>query len=100
MACTSQASGVSVGGTALGAGNVISGNGEYGVLIESGYYYGLYLPANDNAVEGNLIGTDVTGTLPLGMGSGGVAIFGGDYRSRGQLDRRDGGGCGQHHRFQ
>lgn len=55
--------GVEVGGPGFG-GNVISGNNPwYGVLIE-GY------SASNNVVEGNLIGTDVTGSGRLGNGDG------------------------------
>jgi hypothetical protein len=68
------ASGVQVGGTAPGAGNVISGNGEWGVLITPSFAF--FTPANDNLVEGNLIGTDATGTIPIGNGIDGVAVFG------------------------
>ncbi len=55
-----------VGGTAPGARNVISGNGRLGVGLSV---------ANDTRVEGNFIGTDVTGTLPLGNGAG-ISIHG------------------------
>jgi CSLREA domain-containing protein len=61
-----------VGGTAAGAGNVISGNGRTGVLITGSappYYTG-----TGNRVEGNHIGTDVGGTAPLGNSGQGVAI--------------------------
>ncbi|HWN98340.1 MAG TPA: FG-GAP-like repeat-containing protein, partial [Blastocatellia bacterium] len=55
-----------VGGTAAGAGNVISANGGVGVqLITIG---------TSNLVQGNLIGTDATGSNDLGNSSGGVAI--------------------------
>ncbi len=50
-----------IGGTASGAGNVISGNKNYGIdsfVIGSG----------NLAIQGNLIGTDATGTKPLGNG--------------------------------
>jgi titin len=50
-----------VGGTNPGAGNVISGNGSHGV-----YLFGA--GCLSNAVYGNLIGTDVTGTVGLGNG--------------------------------
>ncbi len=55
-----------VGGTAPGAKNLISGNTD-----------GIRIFGNANQVEGNLIGTDVTGTLPLGNGGAGVRVYGG-----------------------
>src|SRR5262249_46915583 len=55
--------------------NIISGNGDTGVIMtdETGGT-GLNLPSN-NVVEGNYIGTDVTGTVSLGNGTG-VALGG------------------------
>jgi len=61
------ASGNLIGGTMTGEGNVISGNSSRGVdILGVGG-----LPANDNLVEGNFIGTDVTGgaALPNGTAS-------------------------------
>ncbi|HEV3339267.1 MAG TPA: PKD domain-containing protein, partial [Pirellulales bacterium] len=59
-----------VGGTATGAGNVISANGESGVYIQ-------YAQSTGNLVEGNLIGTDASGTTALGGNSlAGVTIDG------------------------
>ncbi|WP_165227000.1 DUF11 domain-containing protein [Aquisphaera insulae] len=60
---------VIVGGAGPGEGNLISGNGGIGVGSRNG------------VVEGNFIGTDVTGTLPLGnrtgvQASGNVRIAG------------------------
>src|SRR5262249_42593921 len=47
-------SGNLIGGTDVGEGNVISGNNGGGVHIGGG---------NNNIVQGNFIGTDITGTL-------------------------------------
>jgi uncharacterized repeat protein (TIGR01451 family) len=60
-----------IGGTTPGARNIISGNGSYGVGIgQSG--------TSANIVEGNYIGTDLTGTqaIPNGGSSGfGVGVL-------------------------
>ena len=59
-----------IGGTALGAGNVISGNTTSGVAIrEPG--------TDDNTVDGNSIGTDAAGSTPMPNGVSGVQITGG-----------------------
>ena len=55
-----------IGGTVAGARNIISGNTLHGVEISLG--------ATDNFVQGNFIGTDVTGTLDLGNTQEGVRI--------------------------
>ena len=48
-----------VGGPTAGAGNVISANRHYGILITGD-------GASGNLIQGNEIGTDVTGTVALG----------------------------------
>jgi CSLREA domain-containing protein len=62
-----SASNNTIGGTAAGARNVISGNAAHGVGIFSG--------ASGNQVQGNFIGTDVTGTLDVGNTLDGVFIL-------------------------
>src|SRR5262249_14076456 len=62
-----------VGGTVAGAGNLISGN-KYGVHIQESHH---------NLVLGNLIGTDVTGTKPLGNQVSGVYLENADTNTIG-----------------
>lgn len=54
-----------IGGTATGAGNVISGNRYYGIFLT-------VTGSAGNQIQGNLIGIDATGTLPQGNGSCGI----------------------------
>ena len=58
-----------IGGTATGSADVISANGQHGVLITDANTVG-------NVVEGDLIGTDATGAKPLGNHSDGVHFSG------------------------
>jgi hypothetical protein len=55
-----------IGGTVAGAGNLISGNAGDGIIITG----------SGNAVQGNFIGTDASGTAPLANNHG-ITIFGG-----------------------
>src|SRR5439155_18522268 len=56
-----------IGGTAPGEGNLISGNGNSGIrLIEA--------PAWGNVIQGNLIGTDITGRSSIGNSSAGITL--------------------------
>ncbi len=64
-----------IGGTVVGAGNLISGNGNAGVTIDdpgTGY----------NVVEGNYIGLNLAGTAAIGNGWAGVYLFGGTIGNR------------------
>ncbi len=53
-------SGVTIGGTIPGARNLISGNSRFGIDLEG----------SGAVVQGNLIGTDITGRTRLGNGEG------------------------------
>jgi IPT/TIG domain/S-layer homology domain len=56
---TITAANVTVGGTTDGARNVISGENAYGIIAGPG-----------TTIRGNFIGTDVSGTIPLGNTAG------------------------------
>ncbi len=55
-----------VGGTTAAARNLISGNGGVGLVIAPG--------AGSNVVQGNLIGTDATGSKAVGNAGGGLQV--------------------------
>jgi hypothetical protein len=54
-----------IGGATAGARNLISGNGFDGIIIDGG---------SGSLVEGNYIGTDITGTTSIANASNGVEI--------------------------
>ena len=56
-----------IGGTTTAKGNVISGNGNQGIWIFAS-------DATGNVIQGNFIGTDVTGTISMGNTLEGVKI--------------------------
>lgn len=60
-------SNVTIGGTVLGARNVISNNGAYGVFL-------LGAGASNNVVQGNYIGVDANGAAAAGNGFDGVYV--------------------------
>jgi hypothetical protein len=62
------AMGNTIGGTTAGAANVLSGNHGSGIIIAGA--------SAGNTVQGNFIGTDATGTMPLGNDEDGVTIVG------------------------
>lgn len=66
------ASGNTIGGTARGTGNVVSGNGKTGIQIEGSVSSGS--PAVGNKVQGNYIGTDAAGKVALANAGDGVYI--------------------------
>ncbi|HEY9171019.1 MAG TPA: PA14 domain-containing protein, partial [Verrucomicrobiae bacterium] len=57
-----------IGGTEVGAGNLISGNRYDGIYIGG---------ATGNKVQGNLIGTDVSGSRALANSRHGMCLYGG-----------------------
>ncbi len=59
-----------IGGTAVGARNVLSGNTGEGVAIR-------HAGTDNNRVQGNYIGTDPTGSAALANGGPGVVLYGG-----------------------
>ena len=59
-----------IGGSASGLGNVISGNGQDGIQIEGE-------GSDGNTIRGNLIGTRADGVIALGNGQDGILITSG-----------------------
>ena len=64
-----ETSGNLIGGTGITQRNVISGNVGFGINLTT-------LLATNNSIQGNFIGTDATGTAPLGNGGSGVRTIG------------------------
>jgi Calx-beta domain-containing protein len=60
-----------IGGSSAGAGNLISGNGTTASGLGRGN--GITIGSSNNIIKGNLIGTDATGTGPLGNQIHGIA---------------------------
>jgi hypothetical protein len=68
-----ECDGNTIGGTAAGSGNVISGNGNDGIGISTALVDGS-VGASANVIEGNLIGTDATGEVTATLGNTGDGI--------------------------
>ncbi|MEI7731942.1 MAG: hypothetical protein WCO56_20380 [Verrucomicrobiota bacterium] len=64
-----------IGGAVPGARNIISGNMLRGVILSG-------IGANSNQIQGNYIGTDVTGQVKLGNANAGVSVLGGCVNNR------------------
>ncbi len=56
-----------IGGTTAGAGNVVAGNGASGIQVEGS-------GSDFNTIQGNFIGTDITGLIGLGNGNSGIKL--------------------------
>lgn len=83
-----------IGGSIPGAGNIISGNDQDGVLVRT-------FGGASVTIEGNFIGTDVTGTARLGNSGNGVwlmftafggTVVGGNAASRNVISANAGAG--------
>ena len=73
-----------LGGTAAGAGNLISGNGGHGVALGN--------QSRGNRILGNFIGTDVTGTVPIANAFAGVFVNTEDINTDNHVGNADGTG--------
>ncbi len=75
-----------IGGSGLGEGNVISANAFIGIAI--GGQEGTY--ADSTTIQGNLIGTDITGTVAIGNGGAGINISAGSLTTIGGVGAGEG----------
>jgi hypothetical protein len=66
-----------VGGSAPGAGNLVSGNTGTGVALHAANSRFGPVPATENIVQGNFIGVDVTGMAALPNSGDGISVDGG-----------------------
>ena len=84
VAIVTGAAGNTIGGTATGADNLISGNTGTGIEMEESATTG-------NVVQGNLIGTTLSGTTALGNGTDGIFLhFGASTNTIGGTGRGSG----------
>jgi hypothetical protein len=66
--------GTTIGGSAAGQGNVISGNGRRGISFSTLSTNNVLSVPTNTVVKGNRIGTDAAGNV-AGVGNGGAGIF-------------------------
>jgi len=92
--------GVTIGGAAAGAGNVIAAStGDPSSFILGGIWF-FGAGGNGTVIQGNFIGTDTTGTVPLGnlhygiYGSASDLVIGGVNPGEGNVIAYNGGGAG------
>jgi CSLREA domain-containing protein len=76
-----SSSGNLIGGATSGAGNVVGSWSDDGIILQNG---------NNNLVQGNLIGTDSTGTVRLGGG-----VYGVEYAGTGTGNKIGGTAAGE-----
>ena len=70
------ATGSTVNGLELSGGS--EGSTIRGLVIREFGQYGLQVATDNNTVEGNFVGTDVTGSVPAANGADGIRILGND----------------------
>ena len=67
-------SGNTIGGSSTGAGNLVSANQSSGISLSS---------SSSNVIQGNYVGTDISGMAALGNGSDGITDSSGQYNTIG-----------------
>jgi hypothetical protein len=70
--------GNSIGSTSNGAGNLISGNGNHGLVV--------FDTASGNVIRANRIGTDAAGAAAIANAGEGIALHGTDNEIGGEID--------------
>ena len=68
-----ESSGNTIGGTASEASNIISGNNQHGIQVNSGEWE--EEPGPQNLIVGNYLGTDASGLGNLGNGACGIMVL-------------------------
>ncbi len=84
-----SSTGATIGGTAPSAGNLISGNGGFGIFSN-----GAGSLSQGNTIQGNSIGTDASGTSAIGNANGGIGMVQASFGSRNEQVGGTGAGAG------